>query len=90
MAQPLWGFSVNFCNGDLPTTITGLLMSAEAAERSKKYGDKPSYYPRLFTTHTECAWNKNQRETTELMRRISSVSANPRSEAWLPLFLPST
>jgi hypothetical protein len=41
-----------------------------ARERAEKYGGKPSDYTKLFTEHSQCAIDKRERETQELMRRL--------------------
>lgn len=40
-----------------------------AAERAAKYGGKPADYTKLFTTHAQCAIDKRERETAELIKR---------------------
>lgn len=46
-----------------------VVLIPSAAERAKRYGGTAASYTRLFTTHSECAINKRERETIELMRR---------------------
>lgn len=46
-----------------------IVLVPSAAERAAKYGGKPSDYTKLFTTHSECAIEKRERETRELLRR---------------------
>lgn len=52
-------------------TICGkpIILVPSAKERAEKFGGKPSDYTKLFTTHNECAIEKRNRETLELMRR---------------------
>lgn len=46
-----------------------IVLIPSAKERAAKYGESPSYYTKLFTTHSECAVAKREKETVELMRR---------------------
>jgi hypothetical protein len=54
-------------------TICGkrIVLVPSATERARKYGGTPQSYTALFTEHGECVVAKRERETVELMRRIS-------------------
>lgn len=45
-----------------------IVLVPSAKERAAKYGGVPSDYTKLFTTHAECAVEKREQETRELMR----------------------
>ena len=40
-----------------------------AEERSRKYGNSPSYYRNLFTKHAQCQIDKTQRESSALLKQ---------------------
>ena len=48
-----------------------ILLVPSAKERSNKYGENPSYYINLFTTHSKCFINKRNNDTIELIRKIN-------------------
>lgn len=50
-----------------------IFLVPSATERAKKYGGKPSDYTKLFTEHSECAINKRNKDTLELMQRLNSA-----------------
>lgn len=52
-------------------TICGrpIVLVPSAAERAARYGGKPSDYTALFTTHPDCAVEKREWETRELIAR---------------------
>ena len=58
-------------------TICGkpIVLVPSAKERSEKYGEPPSYYTKLFTTHTQCFLEKRERDTRELMKRLKEENA---------------
>ena len=40
-----------------------------AKERAEKYGNSPSYYTKLFPTHSTCFIAKRNKDTIDLIRR---------------------
>jgi hypothetical protein len=46
----------------------GLVPSAK--ERAKKWGGRPSDYSRLFANHADCATQKRNQDTSELIERL--------------------
>jgi hypothetical protein len=62
-----------------------VVLVPSAQERAKKFGGKPSYYTRLFPTHSKCSLERRIAETKELIARTltsatsrSSLQAQPR------------
>ncbi len=55
-------------------TICGkkIVLVPSAEERAAKFGGKASDYPKLFTTHSDCAVKQRSQESTDLMRRIAA------------------
>lgn len=51
-----------------------IVLVPSAAARARKYGGQPRDYTRLFTTHDQCALDKREADTLELMRRINQGS----------------
>jgi len=49
-----------------------ILLSPSASERAKNFGGKPSYYTKLFTTHSDCFIENREADTRELIRKINS------------------
>ena len=52
---------------DLP-----IILAPSASERAKKYGGRAEDYTALFKEHAQCAIDKHNRETQELIIRIYS------------------
>lgn len=52
----------NLCNKEI-------VLFPSALERSKKYGESPSYYTNLFKTHADCQISKNKQDTFDLIKR---------------------
>jgi hypothetical protein len=48
-----------------------VVLAPSAKERAKKYGGEPEDYIKLFTTHGQCAVNRRESETLELINRIN-------------------
>lgn len=53
-----------------------------AQERAAKHGGKASDYARLFRQHAECALQKREQETTELLLRQISEKPCRCTEDW--------
>jgi hypothetical protein len=63
-------------------TICGkpVVLSPSAAERAAKDNDPShtaAYYTRLFPTHSDCALNKREQDTRELLRRPPQEDTRP-------------
>jgi len=54
-------------------TICGkpIVLVPSAKERAIRFGGKPSDYTRMFTEHATCVIEKRERETRELIKRLS-------------------
>jgi len=59
-------------------TICGkpIALIPSAKERAAKYGNTPAHYTALFTTHSQCAIDKRNADTAELIRRHYSNTPN--------------
>jgi len=57
-------------------TICGkpIILVPSAKERATKYGESAAYYTALFTTHAQCAIDERERETQDLIQRLSTNS----------------
>ena len=52
----------NICNKEI-------VLIPSAIERSKKYGETPSFYTSLFKTHSDCQLTKDKKETLDLIKK---------------------
>lgn len=61
-------------------TICGkhIVLIPSAQERAEKYGQTPAYYTALFTTHAQCAIDKRNADTAELIRREYPQTKSPK------------
>ena len=48
-----------------------IVLVPSAKERAKRYGNTPQYYTNLFTEHTHCKIEKYNKDTVELIKRLS-------------------
>lgn len=57
-------------------TVCGKLIKLvpSATERAKRSGGKPSDYTKLFTEHSQCAIDKRNQDTADLIRRLGQTS----------------
>lgn len=46
-----------------------IVLVPSAKQRAEKFGGKSSDYSKLFTTHADCAIQKRNQETIELIRK---------------------
>lgn len=63
-------------------TICGkpIVLSPSASERAAKdvTGKSAAYYTSLFTEHAQCALDKRNRDTADLMRRLRCQSEDEK------------
>lgn len=52
-----------------------VVLSPSATERSQRFGQPPSFYTNLFTSHSSCFIEKRKADTVDLMRRVTTEAA---------------
>lgn len=57
-----------------------VILSPTAAERSQRFGQPPSYFTNIFTTHSTCMLMQREADVINLMRRLK---AEPSKEVRL-------
>jgi hypothetical protein len=61
-----------------------IILVPSAQERSKKYGQSPAFYTKLFTIHAQCQLDKRKFETHKLMQSLLMKTTEESQHGTIP------